>query len=238
MSGAGIAAPRLRGIINGVRLRRFVFGLSLWAAVLSAQSRWYPFGIEQDELEGAPDFSHLNRPLQPADRIFVRDGHFYRVGPDLMPNTDDDERVRFFGLNFCFGANFPEERDASRIARRLRKLGVNLVRLHHMDSQPDSNPDNAGSTLTRGPYPSWNTVALRRLRAFLDALAAEGIYVNVNLHVGYQFRPSVDGVPPHPSFPSQSKPCISSGRVWSSCKPSTLAGCLRRSLCAATRCSP
>jgi len=206
VSGAGIAAPRLGGIINGVRVRRLVFGLSLWAAVLSAQSRWYPFGIEQDELEGAPDFSHLNRPLQPADRIFVRDGHFYRVGPDLMPNTDDDERVRFFGLNFCFGANFPEERDASRIARRLRKLGVNLVRLHHMDSQPDSNPDNAGSTLTRGPYPSWNTVALRRLRAFLDALAAEGIYVNVNLHVGYQFRPSVDGVPPHPSFPSQSKP--------------------------------
>ncbi|MCS7316549.1 MAG: hypothetical protein RMI94_15565, partial [Bryobacterales bacterium] len=171
-----------------------------------AQSRWYPFAIEQDALGGAPDFSHLNRPLEAADRVFVREGRFWRVGPDLVPGTADDERIRFFGVNLCFGANFPEPADAGRLARRLRRLGVNLVRLHHMDSQPDANPDNAGSALTRGPYPSWNTVALERLRTFLDRLKAEGIYVNVNLHVGYQFRPAVDGLPAHPAFPNQSKP--------------------------------
>jgi len=178
----------------------------LAAAPLAGQPEFYRFAVHQDELEGAPDFSRLNRPLEAADRIFVRQGHFYRVGADLTPGTEDDERVRFFGLNLCFGANFPAPEEAGRIARRLRKLGVNLVRLHHMDSQPDADPNNAGSTLTRGPYPSFNPVALERLRTFLDALRAEGIYVNLNLHVGYQFRPWADGLPAHPAFPSQSKP--------------------------------
>jgi hypothetical protein len=47
------------------------------------------------------------------------------------------------------------------------------------------------------------------LRAFLDALKAEGIYVNLNLHVGYEFRPAVDKVPAIPGadrLPTQSKP--------------------------------
>ncbi|MGC8793868.1 MAG: capsular biosynthesis protein, partial [Bryobacteraceae bacterium] len=177
-----------------------------WPAWLCGQPRYYTFSVDQDGLSGAPDFSRLNHPLEPADRVFARDGHFWRVGPDLAPGTADDERLRFFGLNLCFGANFPEPGDAVRLAERLRRLGVNLVRLHHMDSQPDANPENAGSTLTRGPYPTLNQVAIRRLRALLDALAANGIYANVNLHVGYQFRPAVDGVPEHPAFPSQSKP--------------------------------
>lgn len=180
--------------------------LSFCAVRLFAQPEYYDFTVDQDALSGAPDFSRLNQPLGPGDRIFVREGHFSKVGPDLAPNTADDERVRFFGVNLSFGANFPEPEDAARIARRLRKLGVNLVRLHHMDSQPDADPNNAGSTLAREPYPALNPVAVARLRGLLDALKAEGIYVNLNLHVGYQFRPAVDDLPEHPSFPRQSKP--------------------------------
>src|SRR6266487_5438346 len=182
--------------------------LAALPALCLAQS-YYQFPIDQDNLAGAPDFSYLNHSLQAADRIFVRDGHFYRVGPDLQPNTDDDERVRFFGANFAFGANFPTAGDAARIAKRLRRLGINLVRLHHMDSTPDSNPDNAGSILTTAPYPALNPIATSRLRSFLTALAAEGIYCDLNLHVGYTFRPSVDQVPALPggvAFPDQSKP--------------------------------
>src|SRR5260370_959645 len=71
-----------------------VAALAALPALCLAQT-YYPFPIDQDNLAGAPDFSYLNHPLQAADRIFVRDGHFYRVGPDLQPNTGDDERVRF-----------------------------------------------------------------------------------------------------------------------------------------------
>jgi hypothetical protein len=177
--------------------------IALAAAPLLAQT-YYPFGVDQDKVAGAPDFSFLNQPLTAADRIFVRNGRFFRVGPDLKPNTEDDTRVRLFGVNFAFGANFPEAKDAPRIAKRLRRLGVNLVRLHHMDTQPDAQASTANSILTQGPYPTLNPVSTARLRTLLDALKAEGVYVDLNLHVGYTYRGGVDGVPA--AAPSYSKP--------------------------------
>ncbi len=184
---------------------RYILLLVLSAATAVAQ-QLYPFAVDQDAVSGAADFSFLNHPLTAEDRVFVRDGHFFTVGPDMAPNTGDDVCIRFFGVNLAFSANFPLEADASRIAKRLRRLGVNLVRLHHMDSQPDSNPNNANSILTTGPYPTLNPVAVARLRTFLDAMKQEGIYVNLNIKVGYVFRPSVDGVPELSPFPTQSKP--------------------------------
>jgi len=175
----------------------------------TSAAAYYQFAIDLDKLGGAPDFSFLNHPLGPADRLFVRDGCFFRAGADLEPDTADDERVRLFGVNLAFGGNFPAEADASRIAKRLRRLGVNLVRLHHMDSWPDQRPEDANSLLTTGPFPTLNQLTVRRMRAFLDALKAEGIYANLNLHVGYEFRPSIDQVPAWSSsrlMPEQSKP--------------------------------
>jgi hypothetical protein len=170
----------------------------------------YPFSFDQDNLHGGPDFSSLNQPLTAADRVFVRGGQFFTVGADLTPNTADDRRVRFFGVNLAFGANFPTATDAPRIAKRLRRIGVNLVRFHHMDTtvDPSGSPSNANGILTDGPYPTFNEVSVGRLRDFLTALAAEGIYANINLHVGYLFRPSVDQVPalPGQAMPTQSKP--------------------------------
>jgi len=129
-------------------IRLFLSGWLLAAVPVFGQRDVYRFTIDQDGLSGAVDFSALNHPLGAADRVFVRDGHFYIVGADLKPGSADDRRVRFFGMNLAFGANFPTEVDAPRIARRLRRLGVNLVRLHHMDSNPDRDPANANSTLT------------------------------------------------------------------------------------------
>ncbi|MBS1827585.1 MAG: hypothetical protein JST93_19880 [Acidobacteria bacterium] len=182
--------------------------LSFFLLVVAAYAQtYYPFAVDQDAVSGPADFSFLNEPLTPASRLHARNGHFYRVGPDGQPNTADDTAVRLYGVNLAFGANFPTPQDATRIARRLRRLGVNVVRLHHMDSQPDSNSSNAGSLLTTGPYPTLNPTAIERLRTFLTALAGEGIYANLNLHVGYQFRPAIDGIPSlTPAIPSQSKP--------------------------------
>lgn len=178
-------------------------------ALAAAEPPVFPFFVDTDALSGIADFSFLNHPLTPADRIFVRNGHFHAVGPDRQPFTEDDVRVRLFGVNLAFGGNFPEEKDAARIAKRLRRLGVNLVRFHHMDSSPDAEPANARSILTTGPYPAFNPVSMRRLRTFLAALKAEGVYANINLHVGYRFRPEVDQAPALPgaeALPTQSKP--------------------------------
>jgi prolyl oligopeptidase len=162
------------------------------------EPRMFRVSIDQDNLIGPVDFSFLNQPLTTDHRITVRDGRFV----DAL-----GRRVRFWGVNLAFGGNFPEPADAARIAKRLRRLGVNLVRLHHMDTSPDSDPSNARSILTTGPYPTLNPVAVERLRILLDAFREEGIYVNLNLHVGYTFRPGID---PIGSFdfpiPNQSKP--------------------------------
>ncbi|HTP89585.1 MAG TPA: hypothetical protein VMJ34_21700 [Bryobacteraceae bacterium] len=176
--------------------------LILAAAVSLCGQQYYRFAVDQDHLNGAPDFSFLNHPLTAADRIVVRNGHFYTVA---------GQRVRFFGISFAFGANFPDPSngDAVRVAKRLRRMGINLVRLHHMDSEPDPVGDTSefNSTLTTGPYPSFNDNALARLRAFLTALANQGIYVDLNLHVGYPFRPDVDNVPAlSGAWPDQGKP--------------------------------
>ncbi|RKP53599.1 beta-galactosidase [Pararobbsia silviterrae] len=160
-----------------------------WSELALAQ--FFAFGIDEDALEGAPDQSALNRPLDDGSRVIARDGHFYRVGADGRAT----ERVRLFGANLTFGANFPDAAQAKALARRLSKLGVNAVRLHHLDSLPSDDTDAPLSVLTTGPYPSFNPVAVARLRTLIAALSDAGIYVDLNLHVGYRFRPAVDHLP-------------------------------------------
>lgn len=157
---------------------------------------WYRFEINEDALSPVVSFAGLNHSLDASDRIFIKEGHFFRVGADGRPGTKDDARVRFFGISFSSAANFPEEKDAQKIARRLRKLGFNAVRLHHLDSILSDSLDQPRGILTTAAYPSFNETALRRLRVFIDALKAEGLYINLNLHVGYQFRPAVDQITP------------------------------------------
>jgi len=159
------------------------------------QPRRYVFAVDEDALAGAPDASGLNRPLDAGSRLVVRGAHFYQVGPDGLADTADDVRTRLFGVNLSFSANFPPPGEARAYARRLRKLGFNAVRLHHLDSLPGTQVDPPDSILTPGPYPSFSPQAVERLRAFVRALAQEGIYVNLNLRVGYRFRPEVDGLP-------------------------------------------
>lgn len=156
--------------------------------------QYFNFAVDEDRLSGAPDRSAMNQPLDAGARLFVRDGHFYRTGPDRRPHTTDDTRVRLYGINLSFASNFPA--DPVRLALRLRKLGFNAVRLHHMDTRPGTQDNPPRSLLTPGPYPSFNQAALSRLRNFIAALGQQGIYVNLNLHVGYRFRPAVDRLPP------------------------------------------
>jgi hypothetical protein len=90
-----------------------------------------------------------------------------------------DTRVRIWGVNLCFGANFPTHEDAPLVAQRLAVAGVNSVRCHHLDT-------------SRWPNGIWNArdgktiepQALDRLDYFINELAQHGIWVNLNLHVG------------------------------------------------------
>ncbi len=115
--------------------------------------------------------SLLPAPAAINGPITVHDGHFY----------SGDTRTRFVGVNFCFGASFPTHADADIVAVRLARFGINIVRFHHMDTQPFP----AG--LFDGNTGQLSNEALDRLDYLIAALKKNGIYANINLHVSHSF---------------------------------------------------
>jgi hypothetical protein len=120
-------------------------------------------------------------PIAKQDRLSVNENHFY----------SSRGRVRLWGVNFSFEANFPSYSDAKQIAERLAKAGINAVRLHHMDTAnwPRGIWNADGSTLC--------PEAIDRLDYFIDQLAIHGIYVDLNLHVGKEHSKTL-GLPESP----------------------------------------
>lgn len=121
-------------------------------------------------------------PITEKERVRIIEGHF---------GSDGSKRLRFWGVNLSFGANFPAHSDAEQVAKRLACAGVNAVRLHHMDTAkwPMGIWDKDGKNLS--------PEALDRLDYFIDQLAKHGIYVNLNLHVGKEHSTDL-GLPESP----------------------------------------
>ncbi len=124
-----------------------------------------------DSTETATDFSgSMQKPAGSAGFVQVKDGHFF-VGA---------ERLRFWGMNLCFGANFPTHEEADKVAPHLAKIGCNAIRFHHMDML--DAPEGIWQTDTDGSR-SLSPEQVDRLDYFLAKLHENGIYANINLHV-------------------------------------------------------
>jgi hypothetical protein len=98
--------------------------------------------------------------------------------------------IRFWGTNLVAGSAFPDKSKAWFIAGRLRKLGFNLVRFHHMDNPWSSESILEYGSDTRHLYPA----TLDRLEYIISNLKSNGIFANINLNVSRQFK-TQDGVP-------------------------------------------
>jgi hypothetical protein len=170
-------------------MRRRVFALCpllLLAVVRSAGAEpdLFPFVLPWDDAR--PGVTNLSDWLpKPAGKLGPitagADGHFY-AGKD---------RVRFFGVNLCFGGNFPRKEDAEKVAARMAKFGINAVRSHHLEARPF--PDGIlarGVRHTRDLDPE----ALDRLDYLIAQLQRHGIYANLNLLVSRPFD-QADGLP-------------------------------------------
>ena len=180
----------------------------LLPAALPAQTSWFPFALPWDDASRtAIDASNLLTDYPGQDPAAVVDsrGHL-RAGSDghfYFEKTG--KRARFWGVNFTFNANFPpcperppsagefqDDRVADKVARHLAKLGVNVVRFHHMDFY-------AGPNGIWDPkyYPNdtqhLSDAALQRLDYLIYQLRRNGIYVNLNLKVARHFGPG-DGL--------------------------------------------
>lgn len=85
----------------------------------------FPMGDDTPN-EGVTDVSALNpAPSGRHGRLTV-DGEGHIVDPD-------GRRVRFLGTNFTHAEAFPDHARAEKLARRLASLGINIVRIHHID---------------------------------------------------------------------------------------------------------
>ena len=104
--------------------------------------------------------------------------------------------IRLFGVTLFFGKTIIDPAPAPQIAKRLRKLGVNLARIpsgYFVDKEK--------------PFPTLDDTAVARFRQWLDALNAEGIYLDLILHnTGYTFKPNRDGLPPLTTSPEEIPP--------------------------------
>ena len=106
------------------------------------------------------------------DPVTIRDGHFY----------SGQNRLRLWGVNFCFGACFPTHEQADQIAGRLARFGINAVRFHHMDNQAFPN-----GIFADGKLEALSPAALDRLDYFVAALKRHGIWSDLNLHVSRSY---------------------------------------------------
>jgi hypothetical protein len=169
----------------------FISGFGGWWAMrqgLSQESKrdatLFPFVLPWDDASpSATNISHwLHKPAGKFGHIRVgADGHLYA----------GKQRIRFLGVNLCFGACFPRKEDAEKIAPRMAKFGINIVRFHHMDNQTFPNGIRARNVPhTRDLDPE----ALDRLDYLIAQLKRNGIYVNLNLLVSRPFN-AADGLP-------------------------------------------
>lgn len=136
-------------------------------------------------------------PHFPIDKIEEND--FVAIDPEghLAING---ERIRFFGTNFTIAGAFPVKSKAWFIAGRLRKMGYNLVRFHHMDNGWSQHSLFEWGQDTRHLNPE----TLDRFENIIASLKANGIYANINLHVSREIK-KADGVADADSIPNFGK---------------------------------
>lgn len=118
---------------------------------------------------------------------------FLKVKGDKFVFEDDTE-ARFWGTNFNSGLNFPPFEFSEIIAKRLAKIGINIVRLHQMDAEwatPNifefSKGMRKGNTLDLDPQ------SMKRLDYLIYCLKQEGIYIYLDLLTYRKFKTG-DGV--------------------------------------------
>jgi hypothetical protein len=143
----------------------------------SADEAMFPFVVSYDAPANLTNVSAwLTPPAGGQGFIRAENGH---LATDAGP-------IRFWATNSCFEASFPSHEQAQQVAARLARLGINCVRLHHMDAR---------SIWGRSPnHLIIDPEKLERLDYLIAQFKQHGIYVNINLHVSRRLGPA-EGFP-------------------------------------------
>jgi hypothetical protein len=162
----------------------FLAGKCLAAEAPQGGEGLFPFVLPWDDSSPAPaNVSDWDpKPAGSFGRVTAgSDGHLYAGG----------RRVRFFGVDLAFDAAVPEKADAEKVAARMAKFGINIVRFHIIDMASYPRGILAkGDQSTRRLDPE----GLDRLDYFTAQLKKNGIYTNMNT-LCYRYINSHDGLP-------------------------------------------
>jgi hypothetical protein len=148
----------------------------------------FPFVLPWDDASPGTitDVSFLNaKPAGKNGYIMPKNGHFVE--------GKTGKRIRFIGTNFAAKDAFPSHADAAKVAARIAKLGINLVRLHHMDN----DGWGPGATIWDTRFKDRQHIdpaQLDKLDYLVFQFKKNGIYSNLNLHVSRLFT-DADGFP-------------------------------------------
>lgn len=152
---------------------KYAFALLAVAVTALPAAEPFPFVLPWDDATPSVTnmTAYLEKPAGAKGFVQARDGHLY----------EGEKRIRFFGVNVAFGGNFPTHADAEKVAGRMAKFGINCVRFHHMDT------GTAPAGLLQKDRRTLDPESLDRLDYFIAELKKQGIYANLNLHVGNKY---------------------------------------------------
>ena len=119
------------------------------------------------------------KTIEHDEFVNIKNGHF----------CIKDSVVRFWGANLVAGGAFPLKDKSHYIASRMRKMGFNLIRFHHMDNGWSRESIFEWNQDTR----HLNPTTLDRFEFLVNELKRNNIYTNINLHVSRDFK-TCDGV--------------------------------------------
>lgn len=153
----------------------------------AAEAELFPFVVSYDCPENVTNVARW-LPAPAGKQGFVR-AEAGRLATDAGP-------VRFWATNICFEGCFPTHEDAERVAARLARLGINCVRMHHMDNY--SIWGDSPNKLTIDPK------KLELLDYLIYQLKQHGVYTNLNLHVSRWFDVA-EGFPAREQRPDYDK---------------------------------
>ena len=158
----------------------FSFTISSDAPVVATDQRpyvvqegeeWKPLAEHRDIVAGsALDFSGMGFVDAPAGKH----GWLRNVGGHFEFENLPGRPQRFYGVNLCGTANYPDHALADALVGRFRRFGYNAIRLHHHDA-----PAVAGSADST----TLNAENMEKLDYLVASAIREGLYITTDLYV-------------------------------------------------------
>lgn len=168
-------------------------------------TKYIPYPFFHDDVP--IDISFVFEQERPAGKH----GFLKVQGRDFV--FEDGTPMKFWGTNFNGCGCFPDKSYAEKLAKRLAKIGINLVRFHQLDSQwhtPNIFAFTKGKRVTSG---SFDPESMDRLDYLIHCLKREGIYCYMDMFTYRKFK-SDEGVENAGALADAAKPyCIFSDKL-------------------------